>query len=154
MVTSFPDGLPPERWTFPVRNRWIAGLASALVVVEAPLQSGALITAAEAAGIGRPIFAVPGQLGAPQSAGCLQLLVDGAELVDDVERFAQKFGSVGREPPDVVLEAMGLVCSVDDLAVRLSWPVADVLRHLSRLEVQGRVVRSGGQRYLRAGGVS
>jgi DNA processing protein len=69
-----------QRWCFPRRNRIIAAHAAGVVVVEAPRRSGALVTARLAADLGRPVFAVPGPVDEPVSAGCHDLLRDGAFL--------------------------------------------------------------------------
>lgn len=151
VLSSFPDSIRPARWTFPLRNRWIAGLAEATVVVEAPLRSGALITATEAAAVGREVFAVPGPLGAPASAGCLALLAQGASLIDDVEGFASRFGPGPAPPADPLLGAVAGGASVDQIARRLGRPVTEVMASLARLEVEGRVVRLAGSRFALSG---
>ncbi|TVQ91711.1 MAG: DNA-protecting protein DprA [Deltaproteobacteria bacterium] len=147
IVSAYPDDLSPARWTFPQRNAWIAGLSQAVVVVEAPLRSGALITATESAAIGREVWAVPGRLGEPSSAGCLRLLADGAQVVDDVESFADRFGSRQAELGDPVLFALRDGPTAQALAERLELPVATVLARLAALEVEGRVVRLSGHRF-------
>lgn len=154
IVSAFPDGLRPARWTFPSRNRWIAALSEAVVVVEAPLKSGALITAAEAADLDRELYAVPAALGRPSSAGCLQLLSAGALPVHDVEGLADDLASRwGREPVQLrlpsPLEAL-LVggATPAQLADRLGESLPDVLARLAILEVQGRVARLPGQIYV------
>ena len=72
MVSAWPDDVAPRPFTFPQRNAWISGLSDAVVVVEAGERSGALITARWASQDGREVFAVPGPVGAPASAGCLR----------------------------------------------------------------------------------
>lgn len=78
LLTEFPPGTPPYKWNFPKRNRLISGLSCGVLVVEAPVRSGALITAREAADQGRDVFVVPGNVDVPTSAGSNALLRDGA----------------------------------------------------------------------------
>ena len=85
VVSEFPFGRPPDRETFPIRNHVVAALAQGVVAVEAPVRSGTLITASIAADLGRTVMAVPARVDSRQSAGCLQLIRDGAILVRNVD---------------------------------------------------------------------
>ena len=92
VVTEFPPGTKPLPHHFPRRNRIIAGLSLATVVVEAAERSGSLSTARHAADSNREVFAVPGPIGAPLSAGCNALLRSGAGLVTGVEDILEELG--------------------------------------------------------------
>ena len=85
VVSEFPFGRPPDRETFPIRNHVVAALAHGVVAVEAPSRSGTLITMSIAADLGRTAMAVPGRADSRTSAGCLQLIRDGAILVRNVD---------------------------------------------------------------------
>jgi DNA processing protein len=91
VVTEFPFGVQPDRQNFPMRNRIISGWSLGVVVVEANLKSGALITASQAAEQGRHVFAVPGRVDQPQARGCHQLIKDGAKLTEDAEDVLAEF---------------------------------------------------------------
>jgi len=91
IVTEFPFGVQPDRQTFPMRNRIISGWSHGVVVVEANLKSGALITASFAAEQGRQVFAVPGRADSPLSKGANKLIKDGAKLTEDVEDILGEF---------------------------------------------------------------
>lgn len=85
IVTETPMTVEPQPGMFPARNRIISGLSQAVVIIEANLKSGALITATHAADQGREVFAVPGPADSPASAGCLELIRKGVRLVRDAD---------------------------------------------------------------------
>ena len=98
VVTEFPFGVQPDRQNFPMRNRIISGWSLGVVVVEADLKSGALITANQAGEQGRQVFAVPGRADSILSRGTNKLIKDGAKLTEDVEDVLTEFEYL--LPPD------------------------------------------------------
>lgn len=83
VVSQFPVDTPPDKQTFPTRNRVVSGWSSGVVVVEAPLRSGSLITAGQALEQNRTVYAVPGNIDRPTSQGCNRLIQEGAKLIMD-----------------------------------------------------------------------
>lgn len=147
VVSTWPDDLGPAQWTFPKRNAWIAGLSEGVVVVEAGVRSGALITARHALDLGREVAAVPGPLGVPSSAGCNRLLADGAHAVHDVDAFVARWTGHDLPAADAWLDALFAGVPVPEVARRHGWSASEVLTRLGRLEVEGAVVRLAGGRY-------
>jgi DNA processing protein len=99
VVSEVPPGAAPTRGRFLQRNRLIAALSGATVVVEAAWRSGALNTATHAARLGRPVAAVPGPITSPASAGCHELLRDGAVCVTDADEVVELVSPLGDAPP-------------------------------------------------------
>ncbi len=156
LVTELPVGHAVGRPDFARRNRLIAGLAEAVVVVEAPDRSGALMTAAAAVGIGRELYAVPGPIDAMSSRGCNRLIADQvAEAITSVADAMRRIGLPrGERPPAVsalsevegqllrrLLERSG---SIEELVERSGQPPAAVASALVLLEARGLVNPFGG----------
>ncbi len=97
VVSEFSMATPPSRETFPMRNRIIAGLSLGVLVVEAPLRSGALITARLANDFGRTVFALPGRVGDVRSEGCNKLIRDGAVMVTSIDDVIKELNPALRE---------------------------------------------------------
>ena len=91
VMTQFPFNRPADRQSFPIRNRIVAGMTLGTVVVEAGLNSGALITSNFANEYGRQVFAVPGRIDSPQSKGCHDLIKKGAKLCEGAEDILSEF---------------------------------------------------------------
>ncbi|MFQ3615753.1 MAG: DNA-processing protein DprA [Cyanobacteriota bacterium] len=94
ILSEYPRGTGPDRNHFPSRNRIIAGLCRATLVIEAGSKSGALITARVANDYGRDVYALPGSLDQPQSRGCLELIAGGAQLILDEASLLQSLGAI------------------------------------------------------------
>ena len=92
LLTEYPEGMPAKAHHFPHRNRIIAGLAKALLIVEALPQSGSLITARHALDLGVDVFVIPGSIHLPQSQGCNQLIRQGAQPVESPEQLLADLG--------------------------------------------------------------
>ncbi|HJN77971.1 MAG TPA: DNA-processing protein DprA [Myxococcota bacterium] len=148
LLSELPPDHPPTRFTFPRRNRIIAALARATVVVEAARRSGALHTANAANRLGRPLFAVPGPIDAPASAGCLRLLAQGAHVVTRLEDVL-----VAVRPADggtaALLGQLDQPRSLGELALSLGAPPREILGALVALELTGGIRRLPDHRYVR-----
>lgn len=155
VVSEYAPGARPEPWRFPPRNRIISGLSSAVVVVEANVKGGALITAARGLEQGRLVLAVPGDVDRDTSRGCNLLIRDGAHPVLDVEDLLTSLTFVLGPPPresasiggdsDPLLQLVsGGAKTVEELAVALECSAPEAIRRVSILEASGAVQVEGG----------
>ncbi len=163
VVSEFPPGTPPLPHHFPRRNRVLAALASAVVVVEARARSGALITVEHALDLGLDVWAVPGPIDEPTCAGSNGLLVDGAKPLVSVDAFVEECLSVVSGAPDRVRDSLGpeedrILASlaegprsVDEIATVADLDVIRALALLSDLELRGWISRAPGMSFRRAG---
>jgi DNA processing protein len=144
IVSEYAPGVEPAPWRFPARNRIVAGLCAATVVVEARERSGALITADLALEEGREVLAVPGEITSALSAGTNGLLKLGASPLAAVGDVLESFGlePVSDTERDPLVEL--LPATVDELVRATGRDAADVARTLVQLELAGAVHESEG----------
>ena len=144
------EELPGDRasaGSFPKRNRILAALAQVTIVVEAPRQSGPLITAGHALELGRTVAAVPGPIDAPGSAGANLLLRDGAVLLAEVADVLALFGKSAPVPKEPAFASdaeraiwgalVGGAATLDELCTRASLPARECVAAVSALELSG-----------------
>jgi DNA processing protein len=144
IVSEYAPGVEPAPWRFPARNRIVAGLCAATVVVEARERSGALITADLALEEGREVFAVPGEIGSALSAGTNGLLKLGAAPLTAVADVLSSYGIVpiGTAVDSALVDH--LPATADELVRRTGMSAADVARALVELELAGAAVARDG----------
>ena len=165
VISEFPMGTTPTKQTFPKRNRIISGCSFGLLVVEAGLNSGALISAREAGDQGRSLYVVPGRIDHPGTLGSNRLIQQGAKLVIDAGDILADLPMIFATPPELsrsrpkvelsgeellVYEAIGEDATpVDTIIAKSGLPAATVSSRLLALEL-GRHVRSQpGNRFLK-----
>ena len=173
LISEFPLSTPPEARNFPIRNRIISGLALGVVVVEAGVKSGTTITVRYALDQGREVFAVPGPIDSPTSAGPHRLIQEGAKLVQDVEDILEELPALRRAPgprfapaapagrvseapsprrpapEDPLLPLLGSEpVQLEEIVQAARLPVQDVLARLTLLELQGLVKELPGKCYV------
>jgi DNA processing protein len=150
-VSEYEPATPPHPGLFPRRNRLVSGLADAVVVVEAPEKSGALITAGMALDQGKDVMVVPGRVAGGRNRGGHLLIRDGAKLVETADDILLEMGwTSGRGPASALGESPELTeFTVDDVVRTTGEPAQTVLARLLQQEVAGEIRRIGSARFLR-----
>ena len=163
LVSEYPAQTQPDRGHFPARNRIIAGLCRAVLIIEAPQRSGALITARFANDFGRDVYVLPGSLDNPQSLGCLALLNSGAQVILGVEHLLEQLGTmpcldrlpVATKPKPELEPELACIYEqihqestpVDAIAEQTGLGINEILAALSQLEMMDLVIQLPGMRY-------
>lgn len=176
LMSEFAPGVPPEPQFFPMRNRLISGVSRGVVVVEAALRSGALITVDCALEQGREVFAMPGPIFSEQSKGCHQLLRQGAKLVEgiedilaelpvepridyekirkngsaDVESIVCKQKNITQEQEEILSHLSDLPLHIDQLVLQSAIVSSQAALILLELQLAGEIEQLPGQRYVLA----
>ncbi len=164
LVSEFPLDQRPDTYTFPARNRIVAGLTLGTVVLEAPQKSGSLITAEIATGYGREVFAVPGAVFDPHYAGCHRLIRSGqAQLITSAGEVLASLGFAGaaeapagpafipQDPEQARIHALltAMPQPLDDLVARSGMETGALNALLTVLELQGGARNLGGGQWVR-----
>lgn len=153
LISPFALKTTPSRGNFPARNRIISGLSQGCIVIQAAQKSGALITAHFALDQGRQVFALPGKVTNELSAGCHNLIQQGAKLITNIDDILEEFGPVTsqkqrKKPPIQKKESVAkhpLVqhltspCSIDELSYKTNTPIFDLQNQLFQLQLEGVV---------------
>ncbi|TSC75804.1 MAG: DNA processing protein [Parcubacteria group bacterium Gr01-1014_31] len=160
VVSEYLPGTPSLPYRFPLRNRIIAGWGLATVVVEAPMKSGAMITARLSLEYDREVFAVPGRATDPNAEGPNHLIARGAALARTARDIAQNLGLAWEESPaaavpetdengHAVLDGLDEPRTLHELQRRLGLPPATIATTVTLLEVAGHVQRLPSGKYFR-----
>ena len=135
LVSEYQPGTPPAPFRFPARNRIIAAFSAAIVVVEAAVTGGALITARLGLELGREVLAVPGDIDRTVSAGCNRLIRDGAHPVLGPEDLIETLSFVLGPPPRAPTVTPTWSEDVDSLLAQSNRPIGEALAALTRREL-------------------
>jgi DNA processing protein len=163
LISEFLIGTKPDKMNFPMRNRIIAGLSDAVVVIESKKNGGSLITAQLANDYNREVFAFPGQVFNPESAGCHQLIQNQqAHLITNTEEFIKQMNWTNKSQltkaenyPYKNTTQQHIIKSfqsrstwtIDELVIAIKLPVSEVSVNLFELELSGVLENLGGNRY-------
>ena len=165
IVSEFPLGSPVMAANFPRRNRLISGVSRGVLVVEAAIESGSLITARLAGEQGREVFAIPGSIHSPQARGCHKLIKQGAKLVETAEdvleelrwssslstsRASENNEDSSSNESNELLSLIGFdPCAVDELSARSGMSADALSVLLLHLELEGQIARLPGGSFQR-----
>ncbi|MBU4351141.1 DNA-processing protein DprA [Candidatus Parcubacteria bacterium] len=164
ILSEFEGNFPPALWTYPKRDRIVAGLSQAVLVVEAGLVSGTFITVKHARSFGRKVFAVPGPLTSEVSKGTAQMIKEGAEIVTEAKDVLKYFkldsclagpsNSIGAmikmsdQEKKIMENLKREPLEADGLARALSLPVSKISADLSLMQIKGFIKQEGNKYYV------
>jgi DNA processing protein len=159
VISEYPVGTRPAKYTFPQRNRIISGLAVTTIIVEAGVSSGSLITAEHALEQGREVYVVPGNINRSSSVGCNKLISEGARpivFIDDVltglgiktvhaEFFSNSYTRAEQRVLAAILKNGEI--SFTSLAAELSMSIGDLISNVTILEMKGAIHTAAGKAF-------
>jgi len=166
LVSEFALGTPPDKWTFPKRNRIISGLSLGVIVVEGNYDSGAMITAKQALDQGREVFAVPGMIDNHKSKGPHWLIKQGAKLIESVEdifeelrmsmpevrsgqiKVKKDFSCLSEKELVLVQTLSDEPVHIDVLPIKTKLPIHEISGLLAQLEIKGFVRQLPGKNFI------
>ncbi|TSC94220.1 MAG: hypothetical protein CEN87_571 [Parcubacteria group bacterium Licking1014_1] len=166
IISEYEGKFLPVNWSYAMRNRIVAGLSKAILIVEAGLNSGSLITAGYAKKYGRKIFAVPGQITSEVSKGTIKLLKEGAEVAaeakdilryysfPDVGRLGSNlrntrcYANISKEEQEIINQLKREPMEADVIARALDLPVAKIGAVLSLMQLKGFIDQESGKYYI------
>jgi len=164
IISEYGGDTNPALWTYPARNRIVAGLSKAVMVIEAGEKSGSLITANLAENFERKVFAVPGPLTSVLSTGVMQLIKKGAEAVGGSKDVLDFFGRVGvrqngigqfsfnsagsSTEQRIIQELQKEPMEIDFLVRELNISVSEINKVLSLMEINGQIVKDNNKYYV------
>ena len=158
LISEYKPDIHGSKFTFPQRNRIIAGLSVGVLVVEAPLKSGALITANWAFLQNKKVFAVPASVYSTRSKGCHFLIKKGAKLVEssedilceleiEKEKRHKPTSGIKSKEEKIILDVLNQPMHIDKIIEKTGLPVSSVNKTLAILEIEGKVRNLGGNTY-------
>ncbi len=166
LVSEFPLHTPPDKQTFPQRNRIVAAWSEATLVTEMPERSGAMITAQFARNLGRPVFAIPGPIDRPSSDGCHKIIREGAILATKPSQISEALKPASASQLSLDLEAVGVTSvhlkpterevlesltsieqSVEELHTKMHLSLEDLTSSLFSLEMNNLALQHPGMTY-------
>lgn len=167
IITEYPFDMEPISSNFPCRNRIISGLSSGILVVEAQEKSGTLITVSHAAEQGREVFSIPGNINSIFSVGTNKLIIDGAKLVMKVDDIIEEvsefnnlkgklinkeinFNTLNKIEQDIIRLISEGEKSLDEITLRLDYPISEILSNLTILEMKSLIVQINGKKFVLA----
>lgn len=166
IISEYEEKTQPQQWTYIQRDRIVAGLAKAVLVTEAALNSGSLLTAGYAKKYGRKVFALPGQITSDLSKGTIKLIREGAEAVsepNDILSYFKVLVNEKKQKPSFAKAPEGKCSTLeekilahlrrepmnaDDMARELAVPVAQLGTTLSLLQLKGAIINNSGKYYV------
>ena len=161
IISEFEGKFPPANWTYPRRNRIVAGLSKAVLIIEAGLNSGSLITADYAKKFGRKIFAVPGPVTSEVSKGTIKLIKEGAGVATEARDILKHYNislaksnlakpslNIGKVEEEIINQLKREPMGADVLARELGMSAAKIGTTLSLMQLKGFIEQEGGKYYV------